>query len=116
MITVLNTACYLQRWIQTLRETWWILNPAAVPSKIQGIERSLITNGSNGDTNLSDEDLAVMRMQASEKRRIALEESEAIVQGSELKHNKNTEWIRSSDWLHSFGISPYTLLWPIPTL
>lgn len=76
-MTESSTACYLQRWIQTTRKTWWIVNQAAVPVKVQGFERNPISNETDEETDLSDEELAVMRMEAEKERRLAQEESES---------------------------------------
>jgi len=48
-----------------------------VPVKVQGFERSTISNESDGEPNLSDKELAVMRIEAEEERRLAQEESES---------------------------------------
>jgi hypothetical protein len=53
------------------------VNQAAVPVKVQGFERNPISNETDEETDLSDEELAVMRMEAEKERRLAQEESES---------------------------------------
>jgi hypothetical protein len=62
--TELNSACFLQRWIQTSRGTWWRVDPAKLPVKIRGVGNS---DSSNNEKALSDEELAIMRMETEEE-------------------------------------------------
>jgi hypothetical protein len=65
--------------------------------KVQGFERSLISNENGEETTFSDEELAIMRMEAEEERRLVQEESESVSQEFELEYNENTEWLRTSE-------------------
>jgi hypothetical protein len=48
-----------------------------VPIKVQGFERSPISNEADDRTNLNDEKLAIIRMEAKEEKRLAQEELES---------------------------------------
>jgi hypothetical protein len=46
----------------------------------------------------SNEECAVMRIEAEEERRLALEEEDSAEGEIELEHDENTEWLRTSKW------------------
>ncbi|KFZ25502.1 hypothetical protein V502_00026, partial [Pseudogymnoascus sp. VKM F-4520 (FW-2644)] len=105
-VTESSTACYLQRWIQTTRGTWWVVNPAAVPVKVQGLEEILTPGESVSEQNLTEEELTVMKMEAEEESRLVQEELESTAQEFEFEQDENTEWLRTSEWPQWFRNRP----------
>jgi hypothetical protein len=62
-----------------------------------------LTDGNEFDINkvcsfTSDEEYAVLRIEAEEERRLALEEEDSAECEFELEYNENTKWLRTSKW------------------
>ncbi|KFZ22727.1 hypothetical protein V502_02791, partial [Pseudogymnoascus sp. VKM F-4520 (FW-2644)] len=90
----------------TTRGTWWVVNAAAVPVKVQGLEETLTPGETVSGQNLTEEELTVMKMEAEEESRLVQEELESTTHEFEFEQDENTEWLRTSEWPQWFRNRP----------
>jgi hypothetical protein len=58
----------------------------------------------------TDEELALMKMEAEEEQRLSDEEAGSAEQTLELEHDENTEWLRTSEWPRWFQNRPLHII------
>jgi hypothetical protein len=81
-----------------------------VSVKVQGFKRSPISNETNKETDLSDEELAVIRIETEEEMRLTREESELAAQEIKLEPDENAKWLRASKWPQWFRNRPLRVI------
>lgn len=95
--------------MQSPRGKWWKVRLDTGTVSVQGLtdDNELVMNRACSLT--GDEEYAVLRMEAEEERRLALEEDSAEC-GFELEHDENTEWLRTSEWPRWFQNRPLHII------